>query len=99
MKPREDLGVVDSQLNVHGVTNLKIADLSIAPLNVGKNNTALTIGGKATLIITEALRVSSASSQLSDTVPLGYLFFPHHKLVWIFFMHVCRVEMHHRSKK
>ncbi|KAI2624525.1 GMC oxidoreductase [Xylaria nigripes] len=49
MAPREDLGVVDKDLNVYGVTGLKLADLSIAPKNVGANtcNTALLIGEKA----------------------------------------------------
>ncbi|KAG1750334.1 GMC oxidoreductase-domain-containing protein [Suillus paluster] len=37
MKPRTDQGVVDARLNVYGVTNLKVADLSIAPKNVGTN--------------------------------------------------------------
>ena len=35
MKPEADLGVVDARLNVYGVTNLKVADLSIVPKNVG----------------------------------------------------------------
>lgn len=35
MKPEADRGVVDARLNVYGVTNLKVADMSIAPLNVG----------------------------------------------------------------
>jgi hypothetical protein len=35
MKPRADQGVVDTRLNVYGVTNLKVADMSIAPKNVG----------------------------------------------------------------
>ena len=35
MKPEADQGVVDARLNVYGVTNLKVADLSIVPLNVG----------------------------------------------------------------
>jgi alcohol oxidase len=33
MKPREQGGVVDKNLNVYGVENLKVADLSIAPGN------------------------------------------------------------------
>ncbi|KAL0571273.1 hypothetical protein V5O48_010690 [Marasmius crinis-equi] len=57
MKPREQGGVVDSRLNVYGVEHLKVADLSIAPLNVGANtyNTALVIGEKAAVIIAEEL--------------------------------------------
>ncbi|KAJ4321624.1 hypothetical protein N0V94_002824 [Neodidymelliopsis sp. IMI 364377] len=53
MAPREQDGVVDARLNVHGVTGLKIADLSIPPENVGANtnNTALAIGEKAAEII------------------------------------------------
>ena len=35
MKPEADQGVVDARLNVYGVTNLKVADLSVVPLNVG----------------------------------------------------------------
>lgn len=34
MKPREEGGVVDSNLNVYGVEALKVADLSIPPSNV-----------------------------------------------------------------
>ncbi|KAG7094670.1 hypothetical protein E1B28_005490 [Marasmius oreades] len=58
MKPREQGGVVDPRLNVYGVKNLKVADLSIAPLNVGANtyNTAIIIGEKAALIIAEELQ-------------------------------------------
>ncbi|KAJ4350859.1 hypothetical protein N0V95_004357 [Ascochyta clinopodiicola] len=53
MAPREEDGVVDSKLNVYGVSGLKIADLSIPPQNVGANtnNTALAIGEKAADII------------------------------------------------
>jgi alcohol oxidase len=60
MKPRDQMGVVDAQLNVYGVKNLKIADLSIAPLNVGANtyNTALIIGEKAAVIIAEELGIN-----------------------------------------
>ncbi|OTB08952.1 putative alcohol oxidase [Hypoxylon sp. CI-4A] len=49
MAPREKLGVVDESLGVYGVSGLKIADLSIAPENVGANtmSTALAIGEKA----------------------------------------------------
>ncbi|KAI1111186.1 GMC oxidoreductase [Nemania sp. NC0429] len=57
MAPREQLGVVDQDLNVYGVTGLKLADLSIAPENVGANtnNTALAIGEKAADIIVREL--------------------------------------------
>ena len=49
MAPREQLGVVDKDLNVYGVKGLKLADLSIAPENVAANtnNTALLVGEKA----------------------------------------------------
>jgi alcohol oxidase len=59
MKPREQAGVVDSHLNVYGVKNLKVADLSIAPLNVGANtySAALIIGEKAATIIAEELGI------------------------------------------
>ncbi|KIK56903.1 hypothetical protein GYMLUDRAFT_46795 [Collybiopsis luxurians FD-317 M1] len=57
MRPRAEGGVVDPRLNVYGVQNLKIADLSICPENVGANtyNTALLVGEKASLIIAEDL--------------------------------------------
>ncbi|KAJ3518992.1 hypothetical protein NMY22_g13408 [Coprinellus aureogranulatus] len=55
MKPKERNGVVDNRLNVYGTTNLKIADLSICPDNVGANtyNTALAVGAKAAVLIAE----------------------------------------------
>lgn len=34
-------GVLDERLNVHGVKNLKVADLSICPDNVGCNTCML----------------------------------------------------------
>lgn len=57
MAPREQKGVVDPSLNVHGVTGLKVADLSVPPENVGANtnNTALMIGEKAADIIVREL--------------------------------------------
>ncbi|KAK0644426.1 putative alcohol oxidase [Cercophora newfieldiana] len=57
MKPRKEGGVVDSRLNVYGTKGLKVADLSIAPENIGANvgNTAFAIGEKAALIIAEDL--------------------------------------------
>ena len=47
MKPREEGGVVDPKLNVYGVENLKVADLSIPPSNVAAvsfSSSNLTIG-------------------------------------------------------
>ncbi|KAJ7261758.1 alcohol oxidase-like protein [Mycena haematopus] len=59
MKPRDQNGVVDSSLNVYGVRNLKVTDLSIAPTNVGSNtyNSALVVGEKAAVIIAEELGI------------------------------------------
>ncbi len=59
MKPRSQGGVVDPCLNVYGVRNLKVADMSIAPSNVGSNtyNSALIIGEKAAIIIAEELGI------------------------------------------
>ncbi|KIY51711.1 alcohol oxidase [Fistulina hepatica ATCC 64428] len=60
MKPRDKGGVVDSRLNVYGVRNLKVADMSIAPYNVGSNtySTAVVIGEKAATIIAEELGIA-----------------------------------------
>ncbi|TBU37889.1 alcohol oxidase-like protein [Dichomitus squalens] len=57
MKPRDQFGVVDSRLNVYGVQNLKVADMSICPSNVATNtySTAVMIGEKAAAIIAEDL--------------------------------------------
>lgn len=59
MKPRDQGGVVDARLSVYGVSRLKIADLSIAPGNVGTNtySTALAIGEKAAILIAEDLGI------------------------------------------
>ncbi|KAG2113893.1 GMC oxidoreductase-domain-containing protein [Suillus discolor] len=59
MKPEADHGVVDARLNVYGVSNLKVADMSISPLNVGGNtySTALLIGERAAMIIAEDLGI------------------------------------------
>ncbi|KAG2755335.1 GMC oxidoreductase [Suillus brevipes Sb2] len=60
MKLEADQGVVDARLNVYGVSNLKVADLSICPLNVGTNTcaTALLIGERAAMIIAEDLGIN-----------------------------------------
>lgn len=61
MAPRDQDGVVDANLNVYGVQGLKLADLSIAPANVGANtnNTALAVGEKAASIILAELGSST----------------------------------------
>ncbi|CAE6487126.1 unnamed protein product [Rhizoctonia solani] len=57
MKPKEQGGCVDARLNVYGTQNLKVADLSIVPANVGSNtnSTALVVGEKAATIIAKDL--------------------------------------------
>ncbi|KAH7233349.1 GMC oxidoreductase-domain-containing protein [Fusarium tricinctum] len=61
MAPREENGVVDERLNVWGTKGLKLADLSIAPENVGANtnNTAIVVGEKAADIIIKDLGLGS----------------------------------------
>ena len=60
MKPKGDGGVVDKYLNVYGTQNLKVADLSICPGNVGANtySTALVVGEKTALIIAKELGIA-----------------------------------------
>ncbi|KAJ4473044.1 GMC oxidoreductase-domain-containing protein [Lentinula aciculospora] len=69
MKPRAAGGVVDPRLNVHGVENLKVADLSIVPLNVAANtnSTALVVGEKAFLLIAEDLGISRNFKNIART--------------------------------
>lgn len=59
MKPRNAGGVVDPELKVYGTQALKVADLSIAPENIGGNvgNTAFAIGEKAALTIAAELGI------------------------------------------
>ena len=71
MKPKDQGGVVDKNLNVYDTRRLKIAgahlpkfgltssDLSICPSNVGANtySTALMIGEKAATIIADELGI------------------------------------------
>ncbi|KAJ4211768.1 hypothetical protein NW757_014804 [Fusarium falciforme] len=61
MAPREEFGVVDQHLNVWGTKGLKVADLSIPPMNVGANtnNTAMVVGEKAADIIIKELGLKS----------------------------------------
>ncbi|KAL2261662.1 hypothetical protein VTK26DRAFT_3654 [Humicola hyalothermophila] len=49
MAPREQNGVVDANLGVYGLKNLKVADLSVVPHNVAANtnSVALAVGEKA----------------------------------------------------
>ncbi|KAI0819181.1 alcohol oxidase-like protein [Trametes gibbosa] len=60
MKRREDGGVVDARLNVYGVKNLKVADLSICPANVAANtySTAVVVGEKAAVIVTQDMGIT-----------------------------------------
>jgi alcohol oxidase len=57
MAPRDAKGVVDRNLNVYGVQRLKLADLSVPPMNVGANtgNTAFVVGEKAADILIKEL--------------------------------------------
>ncbi|KAJ7615032.1 GMC oxidoreductase-domain-containing protein [Mycena polygramma] len=57
MKPLEQGGVVDSNLNVYGVKKLKVVDLSIPPSNVNSNtySAVVAIGEKAAVIIAKEL--------------------------------------------
>ncbi|KAH7329908.1 putative choline dehydrogenase [Rhexocercosporidium sp. MPI-PUGE-AT-0058] len=59
MKPEEAGGIVAGNLNVYGVTGLKVADLSIVPKMVGANtySTALLVGEKAAEIIIKELKL------------------------------------------
>ncbi|TGJ77121.1 hypothetical protein E0Z10_g10757 [Xylaria hypoxylon] len=61
----DKLGVVDPSLSVHGVKALKVADLSIAPGNIGAHtaNTAYVIGEKAADMIIRELSVANSLGQ------------------------------------
>jgi len=60
MGAREDNAVVDPSLSVYGVKGLKVADMSIPPLNVAANtmNTAVAIAEKAADIFIKELGLS-----------------------------------------
>jgi len=59
-------GVLDERLGVHGVKNLKVADLSICPDNVGCNtySTALLIGEKCAVLVAEDLGYSGKDLEM-----------------------------------
>jgi choline dehydrogenase-like flavoprotein len=61
MAPLSEGGVVDPGLGVHGVEALKIADLSVVPVNVAANtaNLAFAIGEKAADIFARELEMSA----------------------------------------
>ncbi|PBP28225.1 hypothetical protein BUE80_DR000827 [Diplocarpon rosae] len=71
MAPREQNGVVDKDLNVYGVTGLKVIDLSIALENVGANtnNTAIVIGEKGADIIIKELELIENEYARRDSQP------------------------------
>ncbi|KXT18311.1 hypothetical protein AC579_959 [Pseudocercospora musae] len=60
MAARDKNGVVDHTLSVHGLQNLKLADLSIPPENVGANTggTAFAIGERAADLFINELGLS-----------------------------------------
>ncbi|KAK7698009.1 hypothetical protein SLS64_012998 [Diaporthe eres] len=57
MAPLDRGGVVDPELNVHGVKGVKVADLSILPGNVGANtcNIAMAVGENAADLVARDL--------------------------------------------
>lgn len=57
MAPRAEGGVVDARLGVHGVEGLRLADLSVLPVNIGcnSNSMALALGEKAADLFLEEL--------------------------------------------
>lgn len=59
MAPREEMGVVQPNLDVYGVQGLKIVDLSVPPENVASNtnNTAQVVGERAAEIIKQELNL------------------------------------------
>lgn len=71
MAPREKMGVVDANLNVHGLTGLKLADLSVPPENVGANtgNTAFVVGEKAADIFIRELGLGKAAEDVRVDSP------------------------------
>jgi alcohol oxidase len=66
MAPQNKGGVVDKDLNVHGTSGLKLADLSVLPMNVGANtnNTAMMVGEKAADIIIKELGLQQPTARI-----------------------------------
>ncbi|KAK4894498.1 hypothetical protein LTR27_007384 [Elasticomyces elasticus] len=74
--PREKKGVVTPELSVHGISNLKLADLGVVPENVGANtgNTAFVVGEKAASIFIKELGLGQAegtAEQKRADSPMG----------------------------
>ncbi|KAF5359173.1 hypothetical protein D9756_003510 [Leucocoprinus leucothites] len=63
MKAQDKGGVVDERLNVYGVENLKVADLSIIPGNVSANtySTTIAVGEKAAVLISQDLGIKGVA--------------------------------------
>ena len=66
MASKDKMGVVDANLNVHGLKGLKLADLSVPPENVGANtgNTAFLVGEKAADIFIGELGLDKSRPRL-----------------------------------
>lgn len=69
MASRDQTGVIDADLNLHGVKGLELADLSIAPGNVAANtmNTTLLIGEMAADIVIRGLASSMCGKITNGT--------------------------------
>jgi alcohol oxidase len=80
MAPREgnDVvkhGVLDERLNVHGVKNLKVSDLSICPDNVGCNTfsvSLMTLSQDTVLIVTQTALLIGEKCAVLSAEDLGY---------------------------
>jgi choline dehydrogenase len=72
---KDDRAVVDAQLRVHGVENLRVADASIMPSSVGGNTNAgcILIGEKAALLIQSASEASGVRVAPDTTMKAGVL--------------------------
>jgi len=68
LAPQEKGGVVDATLSVYGTENLKLADLSVPPGNVGANTggTAFVLGERAADIFIKELGLNSNAGEGSS---------------------------------